>query len=99
MVGLVLGVALPWVRSVVVEVKLPVALKETVRLVVPPARAAADGSVAVKSLALELSALSAEMLLPPVGEVILRSAHKRDELNPINPKTGPRRSAVVFLIA
>jgi len=99
MVGLVLDVALPSVRSVAVGVKLPVALKETVRLVVPPARAAAGGSVAVKSLELKLSALSAEMLLPPVGEVILTSAHKRDELNPINPKTAPRRTAVVFLIA
>ena len=44
--------------------QLPVALKEALRLVVPPATAAAGGSVAVESLALELSALSAEMLLP-----------------------------------
>src|SRR5882672_6324974 len=50
--GLVLGVLVPSSRSVAVRVKLPLALNETVRLVVPAARAVAVGSVAVVSLEL-----------------------------------------------
>src|SRR5262245_6046928 len=52
MAGLVLAVLVPSVRSVAVRVKLPVALKETIRLVVPPAMAVAAGKVALASLAL-----------------------------------------------
>src|SRR5881628_1079685 len=40
----------------------------------------------------ELSALSAETLLPPVGEVMTTSARSCGACNAINPKTRPRRS-------
>src|SRR2546425_2596878 len=50
--GLMLAVLLPSVRSVAVRVKLPVALKVTVRLVVPDTNATAGGKVAVRSLEL-----------------------------------------------
>jgi hypothetical protein len=54
---------------------------------------------AVKAAPLvELSALSAETFLPPVGEVMTTLAHSCGELNAINPITRPTRSAVVFII-
>src|SRR6266487_2974441 len=40
----------------------------------------------------ELSALSAETLFPPAGEVMTASARSCGECNAINPKTRPRRS-------
>src|SRR6185503_13071471 len=52
MAGLMLAVLLPSVRSVAVRVKLPLALKVTIRLVVPETNAAAGGRVAVRSLEL-----------------------------------------------
>src|SRR5215510_7408314 len=54
---------------------------------------------AVKAAPLvELSALSAEMLLPPVGEVMVTLAQSRDGVNVINPKIKLRRTIVVFII-
>ena len=55
MAGLVLAVLLPSVRSVAVRVKVPLALKATVRLAVPAARGAADGRVAEVSLEVRLT--------------------------------------------
>src|SRR5262245_7186077 len=52
MAGLVLEVLLPSVRSVAVRVKLPGALKWTIRFGRPAARAVAGGRVAVVSLEL-----------------------------------------------
>src|SRR3989442_868819 len=40
----------------------------------------------------ELSALSAETLFPPVGEVMTTAARSCGECNAINPKTRPRRN-------
>src|SRR5262249_5129197 len=55
---------------------------------------------AVKAAPLvELRALSAETLFPPVGEVMVTLAHSWGEPNIINPKTKLRRITVVFLIA
>src|SRR5215470_5860172 len=50
--GLVPGLLLPSLRSVAVRVKLPLALNETVRLVVPASSAVTGGKVAVRSLEL-----------------------------------------------
>src|SRR5262249_23805497 len=50
--GLVFGVLLPSLRSAAVIVKLPLALKENVRFVVPAASAVAGGRVAVVSVEL-----------------------------------------------
>ena len=50
MAGLVSRLLLPLLRSVAVRVKLPTALKETVRLAVPAARSVAAGRVAEVSL-------------------------------------------------
>jgi len=44
----------------------------------------------------ELSALSDEILLPPVGEVMVTLAHRWTELNAINPRARPSRNAVIF---
>src|SRR6266404_369178 len=52
MAGLVLEAFVPSSRSVAVRVKLPLALKATVRLVVPAASAVAAGRVALMSLEL-----------------------------------------------
>jgi hypothetical protein len=46
----------------------------------------------------ELSALSAETLFPPVGEVMVTLAHTRGELNATNPSIRVRRIVAVFIV-
>src|SRR5262245_48262646 len=54
---------------------------------------------AVKAAPLvELSALSAETLLPPVGEVMVTLAHMRGELNATNPRIRLRRMVTDFMV-
>src|SRR5215831_7878773 len=54
---------------------------------------------AVKAAPLvELSALSAERLLPPVGDVMVTLAHTRGELNATNPRIRLRRIVAVFIV-
>ena len=47
----------------------------------------------------ELSALSAEILLPPVAEVIVTLPHSLGELNAIKPIIKLRRNIEVFMNA
>src|SRR5690349_21165163 len=79
MAGLVLEDLVPSVRSLAVRVKLPVALKTTVRLVVPAASAVADGRVAVASL--ELS--------PTVSLTVLTRFHCASTALIVTPKLLP----------
>ena len=54
---------------------------------------------AVKAAPLvELSALSAGILLPPVGDVMVTLAHSRGKLEASNPKINPSRSMDVFIL-
>src|SRR5215510_7711885 len=55
---------------------------------------------AVKAAPLvELSALSAERLLPPVGEVMVTLAHARGALHATNPRISPRRIVLIFIVS